>query len=199
MRLRPAMSSQPSDRPIGVLALQGGFAEHLATFERLGVSAIEVRTGAELDAVSALVIPGGESTTMLKLLRRFTLEDGLRRRISEGLPVLATCAGAIILSRSSSDGEEPLGVLDIEVKRNAYGRQIDSFEARVDIEGIGTIEGVFIRAPIISSVGDDVEVLATQQGYPVVVKQGAILATTFHPEMTDNASIHSHFLEMARS
>lgn len=185
-----------ASKPVGVLALQGDFAEHLSVLERLGIAVIEVRKGSELDSVSGLIIPGGESTTILKLLDRFTLTDSLKRRIAEGMPVFGTCAGAIVLARETSDGEPPLGVLDIEVKRNAYGRQVDSFEAPVVVDGIGVIEGVFIRAPVITEVGDDVEVLATLDGVPVLVRQGAILASSFHPEMTDESYLHTYFVEM---
>jgi 5'-phosphate synthase pdxT subunit len=185
-----------ASKPVGVLALQGDFAEHLSVLERLGIAVIEVRKGSELDSVSGLIIPGGESTTILKLLDRFTLTDSLKRRIAEGMPVFGTCAGAIVLARETSDGEPPLGVLDIEVKRNAYGRQVDSFEAPVVVDGIGVIEGVFIRAPVITEVGGDVEVLATLDGVPVLVRQGAILASSFHPEMTDESYLHTYFVEM---
>lgn len=180
---------------IGVLALQGDFAEHQKTLQRLGVSSIQVRTGQQLDEVSALIIPGGESTTMLKLLDRFDLRDLLTKKIEDGLPVFGTCAGGIILAKRVSDGEAPIPILDVEVRRNAYGSQVESFEAEIDIEGIGTVWGVFIRAPVIENVGEDVQVLGEWAGDPVVIRQGSILFSTFHPELTDDTTLHKFFLE----
>lgn len=180
---------------IGVLALQGDFAEHQMTLARLDVSAIQVRTAQQLDDLSALIIPGGESTTMLKLLDRFELRDRLTKKIEDGLPVFGTCAGGIILARKVSDGEAPIPILDIEVRRNAYGSQVESFEEEIDVENIGVVKGVFIRAPVIERVGDDVEVLATWAGDPVVIREANILFSTFHPELTDDTRLHQFFLE----
>lgn len=180
---------------VGVLALQGDFAEHLEVLQSMGVEAFEVRAERELEDCDALIIPGGESTTILKLLDRFDLRDRLIKKIEQGTPTFGTCAGGIVMARRSSDGERPLGVLDVSVVRNAYGRQVDSFEAEVDVKDAGTVRGAFIRAPVIDSVGPGVEVLAEFAGKPVVVRQGNILVSTFHPEVTGDDSLHRYFLE----
>lgn len=182
---------------VGVLALQGDFAEHLAVLERLGVQGFEIRTSEELDRVEALIIPGGESTTILKLMDRFELRDLLVKRIREGMPAAGTCAGAIVLANQVSDGEPPLGVLDVTVRRNAYGRQRESFEADLEVKGIEgpPMRAVFIRAPVLEKVGKDVEVLAAWEDSPVVVRQGHLLASAFHPELTDDLRMHQYFLE----
>jgi 5'-phosphate synthase pdxT subunit len=182
---------------VGVLALQGDFAEHLEALDRCGVSGKEVRTAQDLGNVDALIIPGGESTTILKLLDRFDLRDPVGKRIEAGMPVFATCAGAIVLANQVSDGEPPLGLLEIAVRRNAYGRQRESFEAGIEVEGLegGPVRAVFIRAPIFEQAGKDVHVLATWAGHPVVVRSGAILATAFHPELTEDQRMHRYFLE----
>jgi pyridoxal 5'-phosphate synthase pdxT subunit len=199
------VGAPPGSTPkVGVLGLQGGFAEHLAALRQCGVDAADVRTARQIEACDALVIPGGESTTMLKLLDRFDLRATLVERIREGLPVFGTCAGAIVLSSQASDGEVPLGVLDLSVRRNAYGRQVESFEADVDIRGLGLVRGVFIRAPVFAATGDGVEVLATlpseqgngkgSRGRPVLVRSGRMLASSFHPELTDDLRLHRYFL-----
>jgi pyridoxal 5'-phosphate synthase pdxT subunit len=182
---------------VGVLALQGDFAEHLETLQRCGVSGFEVRTREQLEDAGVLIIPGGESTTMLKLIDRFDLRDLLAKRIKEGMPALGTCAGAIVLARECSDGEPPLGVLDITVKRNAYGRQIESFECDLGVPAIegGPMQVAFIRAPVIESVGEDVEVLASWADRPVLVRSGSILATAFHTEVTGETRLHRYFLD----
>jgi pyridoxal 5'-phosphate synthase pdxT subunit len=197
----PSAGAGPS---VGVLGLQGGFAEHLAALRRCGVQAVDVRSARQLESCDALVIPGGESTTMLKLLDRFDLRRPLVERIEGGMPVFGTCAGAIVLSSRSSDGEPPLGVLDLAVRRNAYGRQVESFETEVDVRGVGPVRGVFIRAPVFEETGDGVEVLATlaRQGAngkgaeerPVLVRAGRLLASAFHPELTDDLRLHQFFL-----
>lgn len=184
---------------VGVLGLQGGFAEHLAALNRCGVEAVDVRNAAQLRAVEALVIPGGESTTILKLLDRFGLRMPLVERIRGGMPVFGTCAGAIVLSCRASDGEEPLGVMELGVRRNAYGRQVESFEADVDVQGVGAVHGVFIRAPVFEETGADVEVLARlarngEAAHPVLVRSGRLLASAFHPELTDDLRLHRYFL-----
>lgn len=189
---------------VGVLALQGDFREHLAVLGRLGCEAVEVRTPEELDTVDALVIPGGESTTIGRLARIYGLLDPLRSRIEAGMPVLGTCAGMILLGAATTGpGQPQLGVLDVVVERNAFGRQVDSFEADLIIEGdIDTFHGVFIRAPWIVKVGADVEVLAsvrdgdTGEGRPVFVRQGNVLATSFHPELTGDTRVHRMLLEL---
>jgi 5'-phosphate synthase pdxT subunit len=183
---------------VGVLALQGDFREHLAVFASLGVDATPVKTPQALSAVDAIVIPGGESTTIGKMSVRFGLIDPLRSSISDGLPVYGTCAGLIFLAASLSDGDQPLlGALDVVVKRNAFGRQNDSFEATLEIAGLDApFDAVFIRAPWVEKVGGDVEVLASVADHPVMVRQERILATSFHPELTGDTRIHQMLLDM---
>jgi 5'-phosphate synthase pdxT subunit len=178
--------------------------EHLAAFERCGVEAKPVRLAAEIEAVDGLAIPGGESTTMGKLLTAFALEEPLRRRLADGLPTLTTCAGLILLSRSIADGradQVATGTLAISVRRNGWGSQLDSFEADMTIAGLGDIpfRGVFIRAPRIETIGDGVEVLARLDGEAVAVRQGAHIGLTFHPEMTGDDRIHRLFLEQVEA
>jgi 5'-phosphate synthase pdxT subunit len=183
---------------VGVLALQGDFREHLAVLESLGVDATPVKTPEDLSDIDALVIPGGESTTIGKMSVRFGLIDPLRSVISDGLPVYGTCAGLIFLAASLSDGDQPLlGVLDVVVKRNAFGRQNDSFEAALDITGFDELfDAVFIRAPWVEKVGSDVEVLASVAEHPVMVRQDNIIATSFHPELTGDTRVHQMLLDM---
>jgi 5'-phosphate synthase pdxT subunit len=181
-------------KTIGVLALQGDFEAHRKALERAGARAVEVRGAAELDEVDGLVIPGGESTTMLKLLHSDNLLEPLRE-FGRRRPIFGTCAGAILLaSRATQPEQESLGLVDIDVERNAYGRQLESRVALVDVEG-GPLEAVFIRAPIIRRVGETARVLARYQGDPVLVEQGRHLASTFHPELTPDSRIHALFLE----
>jgi 5'-phosphate synthase pdxT subunit len=182
---------------IGVLSLQGDFREHLATLRALGAEGREVRTPAQLDEVDALIIPGGESTTIGKLAVRFGVMEPLRSRIREGLPVYGTCAGMILLAREVTDGEQPLlGVLDIVVERNAFGRQNESFEEELEIEGWEEpFRAVFIRAPWVAKVGEGVEVLASVEDHPVMVRQERILATAFHPELTVDRRLHQMLLD----
>jgi len=185
---------------VGALALQGDFREHLAVVRRLGHEGVEVRTPEELAGVDALVIPGGESTTIGRLASVYGLMDPLRERIEGGLPVLGTCAGLIFLAAAATDREQPqLGVLDVVVTRNAFGRQVDSFEADLEIAGFRRpYHAVFIRAPWIEKVGEGVDVLARiDDGHPVFVRQGRLLAASFHPELTDDDRIHEAFLAMA--
>ena len=190
---------------IGVLAMQGDFAEHIKHLRALGIEeldAIEVRTAAQLQACDGLIIPGGESTTIARLLLAFNLMDPLRARIAEGLPVWGTCAGAIMLARDvPALDRPPIGAMDITVDRNAFGRQIDSFEADLDVRGIedGPLHAVFIRAPVISRVGPGVEVLAAlEDGRVVACRQGALLATSFHPELTGDTRFHRLFVDLVR-
>lgn len=182
---------------VGVLALQGDFREHIAMLEQLEVDAREVRTPEELSVVDALVIPGGESTTIGRLASIYGLIDPIVQRCTEGMPVLGTCAGMIFLASSTAEGHQPqLGVLDACVRRNAFGRQVDSFEANLDVVGLDEpMHAVFIRAPWMEKIGADVEVLAsvvdTSGGmHPVLVRQGRILATSFHPELTSDTRLH---------
>ena len=188
---------------IGVLALQGDFREHLAALSEIGVVPVPVRRSDELDAVDGLVIPGGESTTMSHLLRELDLLEPLRARLAAGLPAFGACAGMIMLSSEILDagtvGREalPLGGIDITVRRNAFGRQVDSFEGDVAFSGFDEpVYGVFIRAPWVERVGSGVEVLASAGGHPVAVRQGPVLATSFHPEMTGDRRIHRLFVDI---
>jgi 5'-phosphate synthase pdxT subunit len=183
-------------RTIGILALQGDFEAHQKALERAGARAVEVRTAAELDRVDGLILPGGESTTMLKLLRIEDLFEPLRR-FGERRPIFGTCAGAILLaSRVTGPAQESLGLMDIDVERNAYGRQLDSHVAMLDDAEGGPLEAVFIRAPIIRRVGPSARVLARYRGDPVLVAQGRHLAATFHPELTAGARVHEWFVKM---
>lgn len=186
---------------IGVLALQGSVAEHLRMLERLGdVQGVAVRSTADLDSVNGLILPGGESTTIGKLLRIFGLSGPIRQRIANGMPVWGTCAGMILLAREIV-GEVPhLAVMDIRVHRNAYGRQIDSFvrEAVLPAVCARPMELVFIRAPWIEAAGDKVETLCVLDGQIVAARQGPLLATSFHPELTTNLSMHRYFASMVR-
>jgi len=184
---------------VGVLALQGAFREHREVLDALGVETVEVRTAAELGALDALILPGGESTTMSQLLDSSGVRAPLAERLADGLPVLGTCAGMILLAREVVDGrpdQESFGAVDVAVRRNAYGRQRDSFEADLAVDGLagGPFPGVFIRAPRIESVGDGVEVLAVHEGAPVLARQGAVVVTSFHPELSGDLRLHEWFL-----
>lgn len=189
---------------VGVLALQGDFREHIALLGSLGVEAFEVRTVEELSRADALVFPGGESTTIGRLARIYGLIEPLRRRIESGTPALGTCAGMIFLGAATTGPDQPqLGVLDVVVERNAFGRQVDSFEADLDVAGLARpMHAVFIRAPWIAKVGAGVEVLASVtdpasgEHHPVVVRQGNILATSFHPELIGDTRVHEMMLSM---
>jgi 5'-phosphate synthase pdxT subunit len=189
----------------GVLALQGDVREHLAVLTSAGVHPLSVRRARELEACDALVIPGGESTTMFKLARTFDLFEPLRQRIKEGLPVLGTCAGMIMLADRVEDGtpdQETLGGLDITVRRNAFGRQVDSFEGDLDFSGLADpVHAIFIRAPWVEESGPEVEVLARIDEGPaagriVAVRQGSLMATSFHPEVGGDDRIHRLFVEL---
>jgi len=185
---------------VGVLALQGDVREHRQAFERCGVPSREVRFPADLDVVDALAMPGGESTTMSRLLRVFGLDEPLRHRLDEGLACFATCAGMILLSTRILDGRPDqlaFAALDLDVRRNGYGRQVDSFETDLSIPAIGDepFNAVFIRAPLVERTGRSVEVLATVDGIPVAVAQGPHLALAFHPEMTHDDRLHRLFLQ----
>ncbi len=188
---------------IGVLAMQGAFAEHIRALQACGARTRLVRTAADLEGLDGIVLPGGESTTMTMLMERVGLLEPLRAAIKGGLPTLATCAGMIVLAREVADGmaeQGGLALLDIAVRRNGYGRQVDSFEAELMIEGIGTrtFPGVFIRSPLVESTGA-VEVIATHEGHAVAVRQGSILALCFHPELTNDMRLHREFVRLAAS
>ena len=185
---------------IGVLALQGAFREHIVSIEALGIDAIAVRRPEQLGACQGLIIPGGESTAISKLMQAYGFHEPIVERHDAGMAVWGTCAGAILLAREVIDavpGQRPLALMDIEVRRNAYGRQIDSFEVDLDfahLEG-GPFRGVFIRAPWIEEVGGRVEVLAEHDGHIVAAREGDLLATAFHPELTGDPRIHRYFVD----
>jgi len=185
-------------RVVGVLALQGAFEAHQHVLRDLGVASVQVRTPADLELVDALVMPGGESTTMSHLLQTSGLFDVIDARLKQGMPVFGTCAGMILLAKGVLDGrsdQKSFGAIDIDVKRNAYGRQIDSFET--DISLVGLVEdfhAVFIRAPQIARIGDDVTVLARHNENVVLARQGSVMVASFHPELTNDARIHSMFI-----
>lgn len=197
---------------IGVLALQGDVREHLAALTACGARAVQVRRPAELAAVDAMVLPGGESTTMSRLLATFELREPLRDRIADGMPTFGSCAGLILLAREVLDGrpdQQQLGGLDVVVRRNAFGRQVDSFETDLPVDGVpgGPVRAVFIRAPWVEKAGQDVEVLATVPDTPaagaaagraVAVRQGAVLGTSFHPELTGDTRVHAFFVRLIR-
>jgi len=185
--------------PFGVLALQGDFAAHAAAFRDLGVPAREVRRVAELEGLAGLVIPGGESTTLLNLMRDEPWFDALRRLHAAGAVVAGTCAGAILLSREVRPRQPSLGLLDAVIERNAWGRQVDSFETRVEVAAAlgGPMDAVFIRAPRFIALFPEVEVLARYAGEPVLVQQGRVVAATFHPELTRSRALHRHLVALA--
>jgi pyridoxal 5'-phosphate synthase pdxT subunit len=209
--------SRPDAPRVGVLALQGDTREHLRMLQECGVRAHAVRRPAELEGLDGLVLPGGESTTMAKLARTFDLLEPLRSAVTSGLPVFGTCAGMILLADRIEDGaagQETIGGLDVVVRRNAFGRQVDSFEAELEVTPLhGSFHAVFIRAPWVESVGDGVEVVArvatapvrahgpaarSAAGRIVGVRQGHLLATSFHPEVTGDRRIHDYFVTMVR-
>ena len=174
---------------VGVLALQGNFREHVAMLRRLGVDAVEVRKPEQLDGLDGLVVPGGESTTFMRLMRLYGLDEAVRAFPG---PVLGTCAGMIVLDRSH------LGLVDIDVDRNAYGRQVASFEADLTLAGAEPLHGVFIRAPRVTDVGPDVEVIADLDGEPVLLRDGRFLVASFHPELTEDTRVHELLLDRIR-
>jgi 5'-phosphate synthase pdxT subunit len=192
------MKEQPT---IGVLDLQGAVREHVAVLERLGIPARRVRLVDELDSVDGLIIPGGESTTVGKLMERRGLDAAIRARAAAGMPVFGTCMGMITMATDIEGSEQHrLGLMDVGVRRNAFGRQVDSFEADLDVPALGDapVPAVFIRAPVVTRVGPDVEVLASWEGEPVAVRQGRLLATAFHPELTSDTRFHELFARMAQ-
>jgi pyridoxal 5'-phosphate synthase pdxT subunit len=192
-----------SDAPlVGVLGMQGAYREHLRALQLLGARTRLVRTREDLLELDGLVIPGGESTTMQILLERMGLLEALREAVLAGLPTLGTCAGMILLASRVTDGragQRGLGALDIAVRRNGYGRQVDSFEADLDIDGLegGPFPGVFIRSPVVEDAGS-AEVLARHDGHPVAVRQGNVMALSFHPELSSDLRLHREFLRLVR-
>jgi len=184
---------------IGVLALQGAVTEHIEMLSALDTEAVPIRLPSELDGLDALVIPGGESTTISKLLSVYGLTEPIRNLANQGFPLFGTCAGLVLLAKKVSNLDmEPIGVMDIEVKRNAFGRQVDSFEADLQIPalGNGTFNGIFIRAPIIEKAKRNVEILCQLNGGPVAVRQGKLLGCAFHPELTGDLRLHRYFVNL---
>lgn len=185
---------------IGILALQGAFAEHGTVLDHLGIEHFEIRQSQDIErAFDALILPGGESTVISKLLRDLELLEPLAKKIENGFPVFGTCAGLILLAREVEGGVPCFGCMDISVKRNAYGRQLGSFYTEAEFYGLGRVPMTFIRAPYIRSVGSQAQALAVVDGQIVAAKQGSMLVTAFHPELTDNLAIHEYFLKMIKN
>lgn len=185
---------------IGVSGIQGDFREHKWMIEKLGYETLVVRTPEELEKVDALIIPGGESTTMIRIMKRIGLFDALKGKILNGFPVYGTCAGLIVLAKEIENyPQESLGVIDIKVMRNAYGRQVDSFDEMVEIKGFDKpFKAVFIRAPRVDDWGPEVEVLSMLDNHPIMLRQKNVLVTSFHPELTDDTRVHEYFLKMVQ-
>ena len=185
---------------IGVLALQGDFKEHIEMLKRCNIDAVSVRLPDELENVDGLIIPGGESTTIGNLMQRHGLDKEIIRKYKEGMAIYGTCAGAILLSKDIIGSEQPrLNLLDVSVKRNDYGRQIDSFETELSIEKIGKFKGIFIRAPVIEKIHNGVKVLSKFNNKPVLIQKNNILASTFHPELTNDKRVHEYFVEIVKN
>ena len=183
---------------VGVLALQGAFAAHSDCLTSIGVQSIEVRNPEQLSSVDALLMPGGESSTMSQLLESSGLFDPIAARIADGMPVFGTCAGMILLASEILDGrsdQRSFSAIDISVRRNAFGRQVDSFEATIN-SSVGDFHGIFIRAPRIERIGEEVEVLGSINNEPVLVRQGNVLAASFHPELSNDARLHEYFVSI---
>ncbi len=199
------LSHTQADRPprVGILALQGAVREHADALRAVGAEPVFVRLPADMDGLEALILPGGESTTMRRLIDLYGLREPILAMARAGAPMLGTCAGMILLASRLDQGEEPvLGLLDATVQRNAYGRQLDSFEADLDVPvlGDGPLHGVFIRAPVVSELGPSVEVLARDDsGRPIAVRQGQLVATAFHPELTTDRRVHRLLVDMIRT
>ncbi len=186
---------------IGVLALQGDFREHSEVLRKLGCRPVEIRKKEDLKTIKGLIIPGGESTTISKLLKEFKLNQNIIELHKKGIPIYGTCAGAIVLAKDIHNypKQPSLGLINISIDRNAYGRQIESFEENISIRGEKKpFPAIFIRAPIIKEIGKNVEILAKQNGNPVLIKEDSILVSTFHPELTEDTRIHKMFLEMIK-
>jgi len=184
---------------IGILSLQGNVREHARLLKKLDVETVKVKSIEDLENIDALIIPGGESTTISMLMKKYKLDSAIKKKHNQGMPIYGTCAGAILLSKDVEGDKVPsLGLLDISIKRNDYGRQVDSFETELSISGIGNFKGVFIRAPVVNRLYNGVIVLAEHKNNPVMLKHGNLLITTFHPELTNDTSIHKYFLEMVK-
>ncbi|PLV59197.1 pyridoxal 5'-phosphate synthase glutaminase subunit PdxT [Thermotoga sp. KOL6] len=186
---------------IGVLGIQGDVREHVEALHKLGVETLIIKLSEQLEIVDGIILPGGESTTMIRILKEMGMDGKLREKIKDGMPVFATCAGVILLAKHINNyQQEKLDVMNITVERNAYGRQVESFETFLEIPAIGKdpFRAIFIRAPKIVEVGEDVEILARHEEDPVLVREGKMLASTFHPELTDDLRLHRYFLEMVK-
>src|SRR3989344_206420 len=184
---------------IGVLSLQGDFREHMQMLERCKVNAVPVRLPEDLEGVSGLIIPGGESTAIGNLMQKYNLGDAIMEKHRQRMAIYGTCAGAILLAKDIIDSSQPrLGLLDISVARNDYGRQIDSFESELSIENIGKFNGIFIRAPVIEKVNNGVKILSKLNNKPVLIQKDNILASTFHPELTNDKRVHEYFIGMVK-
>ena len=184
---------------VGILALQGDVREHMNILRKLDAEPIKVKSPEDLTDIDALIIPGGESTTISLLMRKYKLDAAIKEKHKHGLPIYGTCAGAIVLAKSIiGNNQQKLGLADISIKRNDYGRQINSFETELSIKDIGDFKGIFIRAPTIKSFYNGAEILSEHKNNPVMVRQDNILITTFHPELTNDTRIHKYFLEMAQ-
>lgn len=185
---------------IGVSGIQGDFREHKWMIEKLGYQTHIVRTPEDLEKIDALIIPGGESTTMIRIMKRVGLFDVLKQKITNGFPVYGTCAGLIVLAKEIENySQESLGVIDIKVMRNAYGRQVDSFDDLIQIKGFDKpFKAIFIRAPRVDEWGPEVEVLATYNNHPVMLRQENVLVTSFHPELTNDTRVHEYFLNLVK-
>ncbi len=184
---------------VGILALQGNVREHANMLMKLGAEPVKVKSPEDLTDIDALIIPGGESTTIGMLMKRYKLDKAIKEKHKQGMSIYGTCAGAIILAKKIIDSTQPkLNLADISIKRNDYGRQIDSFEAELSIKDIGSFNGVFIRAPVIKSFYNGVEILSEHKNNPVMIKQNNLLITTFHPELTNDTRVHEYFLNMAK-
>lgn len=183
---------------VGILALQGNFREHSIAVKKLGAEPILVKLPEDLDDVHALIIPGGESTVIGMMMQRYKLDKAIKEKHKGGMPIYGSCAGAIALATEIIGSRQPkLGLVDMSIKRNDYGRQIDSFEAEFEIKGIGNFKGVFIRAPVIKKIYNGAEILAEYTKDPIMIRHDIILITTFHPELTDDLRVHEYFLDMA--
>jgi len=184
---------------IGILALQGDVREHKNILKKLNINPIDVKLPEDLSDLDGLIIPGGESTTIIKLIKKYNLDKKIIEKYKDGMSIYGTCAGAIILAKNIIGSSQPkLGLADISIKRNDYGRQINSFESELSIKEIGDFKGIFIRAPVIKSLHNGAEVLAEHQNNPVMVRQDNLLITTFHPELSNDTRIHQYFLDMAK-
>jgi 5'-phosphate synthase pdxT subunit len=185
---------------IGVLALQGDFREHICALNKIGVESTEVKTKADLDGIDGLIIPGGESTAIGKLLSKYSLDKAIIKKYKKGMAIYGTCAGAILLAKEIEDSTQPsLGLIDMAIARNAYGRQIDSFEADIHITGMKKpFNAIFIRAPIITKIRNGVKIIAKHKSQPVMLRKDKILISTFHPELTDDLRVHEYFLSIVK-